>query len=309
MASNRAVCIVDQDDTIGKALSTLLRRYDIPVQAWSDTDNFRTALAGTMNPEYCLLLGLEPATDISIPLTRELRSEAYRFPIIILTSGTAEAIRDEAIAAGATDVIEKALVYPYLFSRLNHLFPGSLTMPANVPSTVKLKDGTAMVTRMIEPADAQMHQKFVTGLTPRSRYLRFFSGIRELSPYILRELTSPDFPCSHAIVGTIDQDGEEKEIGIARYAPTGEPGVAEFAVVVDDEWQGLGLARQLMRGIILSAAVAGFRKLEGVVLRENAAMLGLASHLGFETVDGDETDAELNTIRVSRDLEPQAYAP
>lgn len=308
MASNRAVCIVDLDDTISKALATLLRRYSIPVQSWPDTDSFRAALAGTAHPEYCLLLGLETAPDASLALIRELRTASHRFPIIILTAGTAEPIREEAIAAGATDVIEKALVYPYLFSRLNQLFPGSLTMPANVPRTVTLRNGMAMTTRMIEPSDAQMHQKFVTGLTPRSRYLRFFSGIRELSPYILRELTSPDFPCSHAIVGTIEQDGEEKEIGIARYAPTGEPGVAEFAVVVDDEWQRLGLANQLMHGIIFSAAVAGFSKLEGVVLRENTAMLKLAAQLGFETVDDGEAGAEPTTLRISRDLEPPATA-
>ncbi len=306
MVAPQAVCIVDSDDTISKALSILLRRYGIQVHSWHEADQFVNALEGAVSQTFCLLMGLEPAEETCFDLVRQLRQLGYRFPIILLSNGNGDAIRASALAAGATDVVEKAIVYPYLFSRLNRLIPGSLTMPENIPTTVALEDGTGMTVRIIDPEDADMHQHFVTDLSEESRYLRFFSGIRALPTAFLKELISPDFPSSHAIIGTVEVDGVEQEIGVARYAATHDPEVAEFAVVVADDWHGLGIGKQLMRGIILSASIAGFRQLEGMILRGNKPMLKLAESLGFRPVVDTPADRLENTIRVSRDLQSVA---
>jgi CheY-like chemotaxis protein/GNAT superfamily N-acetyltransferase len=305
METNTLVYVIDSDDTISTALGTVLRPYDIAVHAFTDAESFRAALSTAVVPQCCALIGLEPPGSGSIPLLTLLRQDGYRFPVIIMTSEDGDLFRELAVTAGATDLVEKALIYPYLFSRLNSLLPGSASLPATAPATVKLRDGTLMTARMIEPADADMHQIFVTGLSDRSRYLRFFSGIKSLSPYILRELTSPDFPHSHAIIGTIGLDGIETEIGVARYAPTGKPGVAEFAVVVADDWQGLGIASHLLRGIILSATIAGFELLEGVVLSENRDMLTLAKNMGFHTVVNTGLD-DKTVVHVAKALLPAA---
>ena len=302
MDAPQAVCIVDTDDTISKALSILLRRYGIQVHSWHEADQFVTALEGAAGQTFCVLIGLDSTEEACFDLIRQLRQLGYRFPVIVLSNGEGDRIRESALAAGATDVVEKAIVYPYLFSRLNRLIPGGLTMPDNIPTTVALRDGTGMTVRMIDPDDSDMHQDFVTGLSEESRYLRFFSGLRALPPAFLKELTSPDFPYTHAIIGTVEVDGVEQEIGVARYAATKDPGVAEFAVVVADDWHGLGIGKQLMRGIVLSASIAGFRQLEGMILRENKPMPGLARSLDFHPVVDSTADRLENTVRVRRDL-------
>jgi acetyltransferase len=165
---------------------------------------------------------------------------------------------------------------------------------------MELADGKLVTFRMMRPEDSQLYQEFVTGLSDQSRYLRFFSGIKQLPSYMLEELTNPKFPISYALIATIPEADGEREIGVARYAPTDDDRTAEFAVIVADEWQGHGIASQLMRAIITAAAIGGIKRIEGIVLMENAAMLGLAESLGFNKTSG--SDAGPSIVRVVKDL-------
>ncbi len=75
----------------------------------------------------------------------------------------------------------------------------------------------------------------------------------------------------------------------ARYAPTGNRGCRR---ICRREWrmngEGFGIASELMHFVITAAAVAGIKCLEGLVLRENAAMLSLAQKLGFEQTSSED---------------------
>ena len=184
--------------------------------------------------------------------------------------------------ADAIDLVNKCMVDAYIFTRLSKILPGDTKLPETATSTMQLSDGSTVTLRMITPEDAGIEQQFVTALSERSRYLRFFSGLRTLPPFMLRRLVSTQFPASYALIATVADGDSERQIGVARYAPTEDEGVAEFAVVVADEWQGRGIASQLLRYIIAAATVAGLDTLEGLVLRENRGMLRLARKLGFD---------------------------
>ena len=147
-------------------------------------------------------------------------------------------------------------------------------------SSVELKDGSRITIRVMRPEDAGIEQDFVRRLSARSKYLRFFSGLKQLSPRMLEKLTNPEYPESYALLAIASDGEQEQEISVARYAPTGSAGVAEFAVVVADEWQGLGVASLLLHGVIAAATVAGIGRLEGLVLRENDRMMKLSQSWG-----------------------------
>ena len=117
---------------------------------------------------------------------------------------------------------------------------------------------------------------------------------------MLTELTNPIYPISYALIATTMLEGREHQIAVGRYAPTDTEGIAEFAVVVADEWHGQGIASQLMRFVIIAAAVGGIKTLEGLVLRENTAMLALSKKLNFEHVSGNDDEAHI--VRVIRHL-------
>ncbi len=71
-----------------------------------------------------------------------------------------------------------------------------------------------------------------------------------------------------------------------------------------DEWQGFGIATQLLRELITVAEHAGIERLEGLVLRENGAMLKFAKELGF-TTECYPDDATV--VRVVRNLAVSDY--
>ena len=126
-----------------------------------------------------------------------------------------------------------------------------------------------------------MEQEFVRHLSDDSRYFRFMGSLRELPEKKLRFFTEIDYQRHMAFVATVLQDGREQEIGTARYIATEAPGACEFAIVVDDAWQGSGVAGLLMISLINAAREQGFKTMEGIVLASNHKMLKFARQLGF----------------------------
>lgn len=171
--------------------------------------------------------------------------------------------------------------------------------PAHLVRTRHLFDGTEVTIRPIRPQDAGMEQEFVRGLSSDSRYYRFMEQLHELSPRKLQYLTTIDYDRHLALVGTVVRDGKEIEIGVARYVinPDGES--CEFAIAVDDAWQGSGVAGILMAALMDAARERGLKTMEGSVLASNYKMLKFARQLGF-TAHRDIGDCD--NVHVVRSL-------
>jgi acetyltransferase len=105
--------------------------------------------------------------------------------------------------------------------------------------------------------------------------------LRELSQAQLIRLTQIDYDREMAFVALAHQNGEETEIGVARYATNPDGESCEFAVVVADAWQGKGVARRLMGILIDAARNRGLKYMNGDFLAENTRMLRFVASLGF----------------------------
>ena len=85
-----------------------------------------------------------------------------------------------------------------------------------------------------------------------------------------------------AFVAT-DTHGDAEEIhGIARYTRNPDGSSCEFAIVVEDAWQGRGLGVALMMALEACARGRGLREMIGLVLAENSEMARMMTRLGFE---------------------------
>ena len=73
----------------------------------------------------------------------------------------------------------------------------------------------------------------------------------------------------------------------------------EFAIVVSDQHQHMGIATALLSELIEIARDRRFTRMDGLVLRENAGMLKLAERLGFLS-ERDPDDPDL--VRLELDL-------
>lgn len=160
-----------------------------------------------------------------------------------------------------------------------------------------LFDGTPVTIRPIRAEDAAMEQDFVQHLSADSRYKRFMSTLKELPPGKLKYLTEIDYVRHLALVAIIEQDGRPVEIGVARYVagPSGDD--CEFAIAIDDTWQGSGVAGILMLSLIDAARARGMRKMEAFILASNDKMIKFARQLGFEVRRDADDPGMMHAVR------------
>lgn len=173
-------------------------------------------------------------------------------------------------------------------------------------------DGKPWMMRPIRPEDAQPLQTFMRGLSDESRYMRFVSMLRELTPRMLARYTRIDYDRELALVATVAAPDprhrghpREEIIGFAHYLRNADGRGAEYALVIGDEWQRRGLGAELMRGLIEAAREQGLTYIEGAVLAANRPMLGLMTHLGFQN---DEYDQDPTMRRLWFDLGETRHA-
>ena len=153
--------------------------------------------------------------------------------------------------------------------------------PAHLVSPWQLPNGMDVTIRPIRPEDAQITQTFVRGLSEEAKHFRFMDAVQELSPAMLARLTQIDYDREMALLMVTEIDGQEVEMGVARYATDATLSTAEFALVVDDRWQHQGIAHKLMNVLMDVARAKGVKVFEGEVLKSNRKMLHLVEGLGF----------------------------
>ena len=162
--------------------------------------------------------------------------------------------------------------------------------------TWALADGTKLTLRHIAPTDAAREQAFVHGLSPQSSYLRFHGTLKDLSKKDLKRFTEPDSRNEVALIVLHRGATGEEEIGVARYAIDSDRANGEFAIVVADAWQKLGIGTRLLNALISHLQVSGVKQITGSVLKSNPAMRTFIKQMGFvETASPDDPSTLLVT--------------
>ncbi|HEX5136011.1 MAG TPA: bifunctional acetate--CoA ligase family protein/GNAT family N-acetyltransferase [Planctomycetota bacterium] len=167
--------------------------------------------------------------------------------------------------------------------------------PADLLTRWQLPDGTDVTIRPIRPEDAELEQAFVRKLSPESRYFRFMRTLAELTPEMLVRFTQIDYDREMAFVACVVRDGQETELGVARYVANPDRRTCEFAVVIGDEWQGKGIASRLMTELMRVARERGLSAMQGEVLASNTRMFHLMKNLGFVVGRGDDPSVHVVT--------------
>jgi acetyltransferase len=153
----------------------------------------------------------------------------------------------------------------------------------------------AFLVRPIRPEDAEAHAALFARLSPEDVRFRFFSAMRALSPEQIARLTQVDYDREIAFVAVREATAET--VAVARLVRENDD-EAEFAVLVQADVRGQGLASHLMRRLIDWGRARGVTCITGEILADNAPMLGLARHLGF-TLHHAPDDATVMEARLT----------
>jgi RimJ/RimL family protein N-acetyltransferase len=147
--------------------------------------------------------------------------------------------------------------------------------PRELEHPVVLGDGAYLRIRPIRPDDEPRLVDLYGRLSEHTAYQRFFTLMRRLPPSWFHFFANVDYRRRLALVAERDTATGSELVGVGRYEPSDEEGVAEVALVVQDGWQGRGLGTVLLDDVLTAAQARGIRRFRAYVLAENERMLRL----------------------------------
>ena len=166
--------------------------------------------------------------------------------------------------------------------------------PRHWIADVLASDGGVVHLRPIVPDDAERIVTFHSGLSERTRYMRYFGPTPTLPPREVARMTTVDYQQRVALVAVLG--GEIIAIGLYEgLGFDGKPESAEVAFVVADEHQGRGLGPILLEHLAGAAAENGFTRFEAEVLSENPNMVAVFRDAGYQlsrSFDGSTVHVE-----------------
>lgn len=144
-----------------------------------------------------------------------------------------------------------------------------------------LEGGRVVHLRAIRPSDKALLVEGFERLGPQSRYARFFAGKKGLRNTELAYLTEVDGYDHVALVaGESDAAGQEHGLGVARFVRCADdPHVAEPAIAIVDDAQGLGLGGLMLRRLTDAARERDIWRFRCPVLANNDAMQALLAEI------------------------------
>ncbi len=168
--------------------------------------------------------------------------------------------------------------------------------PSMYISNWKMKNGAMIQLRPIKPEDELKFDALFKSLSVQTMRYRFFELIKELSHETLTRYCNLDYDREIAIVGELKE--QKQIVGVARLIINPDAKNGEFAVLVGDNWQGLGLGAKLLCSLVEVAKDRHLDKIYGYVMAENYKMLNLCSGLGFKIEQADD-ETQLISLALS----------
>jgi len=151
---------------------------------------------------------------------------------------------------------------------------------ANYSAFETLRDGRRVEIRALRPEDRADLIAAVGRSSAQSLYRRFFAVKRDFAEPEIAFFLNVDFVDHVALVAVVDETGRPMIAGGARYIVV-QPGKAELAFAVIDQYQGQGLGAALMHHLAAMAREAGLKELIAEVLPDNRPMLKVFEKSGF----------------------------
>src|SRR5439155_14869238 len=101
----KLITIVDDDDSLRRALQGLLESAELPAQSFASAEEFLKS--GQHHRTACLIADIRMPGMSGLELQARLNAERCRIPIIFITAHGDEKMRMQALRAGAVEFMAK----------------------------------------------------------------------------------------------------------------------------------------------------------------------------------------------------------
>jgi acyl-CoA hydrolase/RimJ/RimL family protein N-acetyltransferase len=203
------------------------------------------------------------------------------------------------------DLLAQAKALNYVYADQIYLTEHAANYPSELETRKSLKDGLEIKIRPIKPSDEDMMRRLFYNFSDESKYFRYFASKpvmphKEMQPYV-----NIDYKNILSVVAIVEKGRNERIIAEARYAYDGRSDAYEIAFIVDEAFQGKGVASFMFDYMVKIARDRGIRWFIAYVLPRNEAMLKVFERSNLKISRSFEADALVFRF----DLAEKAGAP
>jgi acyl-CoA hydrolase len=145
--------------------------------------------------------------------------------------------------------------------------------PQDISATHRFREGLKVRFRPIKPSDEEGMRHLFYRFSEETHYARYFHSIRSMPHAKMQEYVNVDWSRDMSIVGLVGEEGQGRIIAEGRYLRIPGSSLAELVFVVDEEFQGRGVATYLYAMLIRLARERGLKGFTADVLFNNLAMM------------------------------------
>ena len=164
---------------------------------------------------------------------------------------------------------EKRILYQdqIFMEESNHLYQSSIAEQQT------FKEGLTVRFRAIRPSDEDQMRRLFYRFSDESVYYRYFTHIKAMPHAKMQQYVNVDYGETLSIVGLIGPPGKGQLIAEARYVKYKDRPMADIAFVVDEKYNGKGIATYLYLLLIRLAKERGLQGFTANVLASNRSMM------------------------------------
>ena len=168
--------------------------------------------------------------------------------------------------------------------------------PSEISERHTFKHNTVVRFRAIRPSDEEEMRRLFYRFSDKAIYYRYFTPIKTMPHAKMQAYVNVDYRDVLSVVGLVGPPGQGQIIAEARFARHKDKPYVDVAFVVDEKYQGLGIATYLFRMLVRLARQRGARGMTADVLATNQAMIKVFEKGGFPVRSRFEDGAYALTI-------------
>ena len=171
------------------------------------------------------------------------------------------------------DLVEQAKTANIIYRDQIFLVESARLYPADIATSHVFRDDLGVDFRAIKPSDVEDMRRLFYRFSDTAVYYRYFSPIKTMPHAKMQEYVNVDYGRCLSIVGLVKEVGEGRIIAEGRFVRDLQRPFAEVAFVVDEAYQGRGIATFMLRMLIRLAKERGLKGFTAEVLSSNKSML------------------------------------
>jgi acyl-CoA hydrolase/RimJ/RimL family protein N-acetyltransferase len=170
-------------------------------------------------------------------------------------------------------LVEQAKAAKIIYPDQIYLPESARLYPAHISERYDCKDGTAIRFRAIKPSDEEQMRQLFYRFSDEAVYYRYFGHVKAMPHAKMQQYVNVDWSDTLSIVGLVEGDKPSRLIAEARYIVERHRPYAEVVFIVDESYQGLGIATYMYRMLIRLAKERGVQGFTADVLFSNLGMM------------------------------------